>query len=137
MLNNFNLFLDDLDENPIFDCKNASDSVGTLRQLSGDAHPKRYSCQYFKNNAAQTPDIYNPGVFIAVHQGEHALIVLKLVLEKDIVEDLRWHVLRSGHGKLFEVSEQKTTTKIDKFNSLDISTFALAHVEQDVLGFEV
>ena len=68
------------------------------------------------------------------------LIILKLILEHDVVEYLRRHVLWSGHGELFQVCEQEAGAEVDEFELLDIGALGLEFaldLDQDVLGFEV
>jgi len=63
-------------------------------------------------------------------------------LEEYVVEDLRRHVLGSGHRKLPKIIEQKTTTKIDKFQANNIvlsirNVFPFSGCNHYVLAFEI
>jgi hypothetical protein len=42
--------------------------------------------------------------------------VLELIFVQDKVENLRGHVLRSGHGELAEVAELEGTAVVDEFD---------------------
>jgi hypothetical protein len=139
--NYFDLFLDYLGKNSIFDCEQTRNS-GNIALLNGgfDAHPEWNSRYNLKDDATKTPNIDDPRILVSFHLGEHLLVVFELVLEEDVVEDFRRHVLGSGHGELLEVGKEETAAEVDELHSSDVAaprTLLPLHPEQDVLSLEV
>jgi hypothetical protein len=141
--NHIDLLLNNLGEDSIFDCEQASDPISAFFLYFGlDAHPERHACDDFKHDAAQTPDIDGPGIFILFHLLEHLFIIFQFVLEQNVVEDLRRHVFGCGHGELLEVGEEETAAEVDQLDSSDVvhslsQFFFSAGLEQNVLSLEV
>lgn len=74
--------------------------------------------------------------------------ILKLILKQYVVEDLRRHILWSGHRKLFEVAKRKGTAIVDQFDlfyqggvlisgHILLGLFDMLESNQDILCFEV
>ena len=64
--------------------------------FSGVREPKRESMDQLENDAAQAPHIYAGDIGILFHVIQHVRIVFFFVFEKDIVEEFRTHIFRSG-----------------------------------------
>ena len=142
VIDNFDLFLDYFGKNSVFDSKQTSNSSSSILDSGIDTHPKRHPRNDFQNNTAKTPDIDGPWIFVHFHFLQHLFIIFKFILKKNVVEDLWGHVFGSSHGELFEIGEEETTAKIDKFNSSDVINtrshiFLSSGSEENVLGFEV
>lgn len=138
----FDLLLDNLRKHSVFDCEESSHSACPIFYLGFDAHPERDSRYDFQNDAAETPDINNPWVFVLFHLFQHYLIILQFVLEKDVVKDFRGHVLRSCHGELLQICEEEAAAKINKFHSFDevvslSQLLSAARSQQNILSFQI
>lgn len=137
----FNLLLDDLRKHPVLHRKQASHSRIPLLYLCLDAHPQGHSRDDLQHNAPETPDIDDPGILVPLHLLEHLLVVLQLILEEYVVEYLRGHVLRSGHGELLEVGEEEAAAEVNQLDSADVAdvpdVVLPLGAQQDVLGLEV
>lgn len=136
------LLLNDFGKDPVFDCKQSGDLVAPLLDPSVDAHPQRHPRHDFKHNAAETPDVDGPRVLVLFHFLQHFLVIVKLVLEENVVEDLGRHVLGCRHRKLLQVGEEETAAEVDELNPTNVvgsgpHFFFSSSFEQDVLGFEV
>jgi hypothetical protein len=136
------LLLDYFGEDSIFDCEQSSDSGhGLIIDFGLNAHPQGHSSHYFQYDASETPDVDDPWIFILLHLLEHLLVVVELVLEEDVVEYFRRHVLGSGHGELLEVGEEEAAAEVDEFDPADEADVPRVVLplgpQQDVLCFEV
>lgn len=67
VVDDFYLFLNDLGEHSVLNRKQARYSCISLLYLGLNAHPKRHSRDDLQHNAAQTPDIYDPWIFVSLH----------------------------------------------------------------------
>jgi hypothetical protein len=142
VVDHFHLFLYDFGEDSIFDCEEAGHSGNASFVNFGlYAHPQRHARYDLEYDAAQTPNIDDPRVFVLLHLLQHLLVVLQLVLEEDVVENLGRHVFGRCHGELLQVGEEEAASEIYEFHSsdeADIARVLFAFCSQeDVLCFEV
>ena len=65
-----------------------------------------------------------------------------LILKKNVIENLWRHVFRSSHRELPQIGEEKTASKIDKFQRSNVGvvgaeSLSFASDEHNILCFEV
>lgn len=56
---------------------------------------------------------------VVLEELEKLRCVLQLVLVEDVIEDLRCHVFRRGHGELLKVVESEGTSVVDELDFFD------------------
>lgn len=136
----FDLFCDDLREETPFHSEQTTAEGFTIFNSGLYAHPKRHAGDNFEEDASHRPDVDDPRVVVLLDLAQQLGVVLKLILEKDVVEDLWRHVFRRRHRKLLEIGKEKAASEVDDFDAFDVawlqsSAFLLpSEVEQNILG---